>query len=43
MDRDPRYKIHEQYLWLEVGGYIETIHENVALYDLRTDPHGTAG
>lgn len=35
---EPRYKIHERLKLLKVVGYIENIHENTALYELRTDP-----
>lgn len=34
----PRYKIHEGLQLLTAAGYIENIHENTALYELRTDP-----
>ncbi|WP_158056557.1 helix-turn-helix domain-containing protein [Halorussus halophilus] len=34
---EPRYKVHERLKLLVAAGYIENIHENTALYELRTD------
>jgi DNA-binding IclR family transcriptional regulator len=35
---EPRYKVHERLKLLVAAGHIENIHENTALYELRTDP-----
>ena len=35
---EPRYKVHERLKLLVAAGYIENIHENTALYELRDDP-----
>lgn len=35
---EPRYKVHERLKLLVAAGYIENIHENTALYELRVDP-----
>lgn len=35
---EPRYKVHERLKLLEAAGYIENIHTNTALYELRTNP-----
>lgn len=35
---EPRYKVHDRLKLLVAAGYIENIHENTALYELRTDP-----
>ena len=33
-----RYKVHERLKMLTAVGYVENIHENTALYELREDP-----
>ncbi|MCO8242964.1 ArsR family transcriptional regulator [Haladaptatus sp. AB643] len=35
---EPRYKVHERLKLLTAVGYVENIHENTALYELRADP-----
>lgn len=39
----PRYKVHERLKLLTAAGYIENIHENTALYELRDDPREDDG
>ncbi|WP_423743937.1 hypothetical protein V5735_13145 (plasmid) [Haladaptatus sp. SPP-AMP-3] len=37
---EPRYKVHERLKLLTAVGYVENIHENTALYELRGDLRG---
>lgn len=39
----PRYKVHERLQLLTAAGYIENIHKNTALYEIRSDPRDKTG
>lgn len=36
----PRYKVHERLKLLTAAGYIENIHKNTALYEIRAGQQG---